>query len=387
MFGVVRPCRHRLHGPLFGRWMAHLCGLCLTLRDVHGQSARLVTNYDGLLVSVLAEAQEPGSAPHRQAGPCALRGFRRADVVSAAAPGARLAAAVSLVLAAGKLRDHVADGDGPFARGVAASAGRLAARRWESAARQAGRGIGFDTEFLTAAIARQISIERTGSADLLEVTEPAEFAVGAAFGQTADLAGRPHNRQALEAAGRGFGRIAHLLDAAEDLWSDTAAGLYNPLQATGTSLAEARDLCGRSVDVMRTAVAELDLEDRALTEALLVREVQIAVDAVFTAAGAGSAGRRPPASRPGPLRLLDLPCLAGQHNPPGQWPGDRSAAGPPLQGWQQDPVPGQSGQQPGQPGLAPGRPRGGCCGDCCSDAACDACCDGAECCSACDCSC
>lgn len=41
---------------LFKEWMAHLCGLCLTLRGEHGQAARLVTNYDGLLVSVLVEA-------------------------------------------------------------------------------------------------------------------------------------------------------------------------------------------------------------------------------------------------------------------------------------------------------------------------------------------
>jgi len=34
---------------MYAEWMAHLCGLCLTLRDLHGQSARLVTNYDGLL--------------------------------------------------------------------------------------------------------------------------------------------------------------------------------------------------------------------------------------------------------------------------------------------------------------------------------------------------
>ena len=63
MFGIVRPCRHRLRCGLFGEWAAHLCGLCLTLRDLHGQSARLVTNYDGLLVSVLTEAQNLGAAP------------------------------------------------------------------------------------------------------------------------------------------------------------------------------------------------------------------------------------------------------------------------------------------------------------------------------------
>ena len=78
MFGVVRPCRHRLRGGLFGAWSAHLCGLCLTLRDIHGQAARLVTNYDGLLVSVLTEAQDPAVAPHRVAGRCALRRFHAA---------------------------------------------------------------------------------------------------------------------------------------------------------------------------------------------------------------------------------------------------------------------------------------------------------------------
>lgn len=56
---MVRPCRHGMCASLFKEWMAHLCGLCLTLRSEHGQSARLVTNYDGLLVSVLVEAQAP----------------------------------------------------------------------------------------------------------------------------------------------------------------------------------------------------------------------------------------------------------------------------------------------------------------------------------------
>src|SRR5215475_12872240 len=144
MFGVVRPCRHRLRGPLFGQWMAHLCGLCLTLRDLHGQSARLVTNYDGLLVSVLTEAQNPAVAPHRTAGPCALRGFRRADVIDAAASGAQLAAAVSLVLAAGKIRDHICDGDGAFARRPIASGAGLAADRWQRAGLRVGAVIGFD---------------------------------------------------------------------------------------------------------------------------------------------------------------------------------------------------------------------------------------------------
>src|SRR5215472_10826852 len=155
MFGIVRPCRHRLREPLFGRWMSHLCGLCLTLRDLHGQSARLVTNYDALLVSVLTEAQDPGGAPYRTAGPCALRGLRRADVLDAAGAGARLAVSVSLVLAAGKVRDHVADGDGACRSKLVAAGARVAARRWQSAGERTGAEVGFDTAVLTDAIGRQ----------------------------------------------------------------------------------------------------------------------------------------------------------------------------------------------------------------------------------------
>ncbi|WP_457034360.1 DUF5685 family protein, partial [Kitasatospora sp. P5_F3] len=57
MFGIIRPCRHSLPEPLRAAWLAHLCGLCLALRDGHGQLARTATNYDGLVISVLVEAQ------------------------------------------------------------------------------------------------------------------------------------------------------------------------------------------------------------------------------------------------------------------------------------------------------------------------------------------
>ena len=62
MFGMLRPCRNRLSPQLRTAWMAHLCGLCLALRDRHGHLARLVTNYDGLVLSALVEAQRPAVA-------------------------------------------------------------------------------------------------------------------------------------------------------------------------------------------------------------------------------------------------------------------------------------------------------------------------------------
>lgn len=128
VFGIVRPCTHRLSERLRTEWMAHLCGLCLALRADHGQFARIVTNYDGLIVSVLTEAQtERTTAQRRTAGPCPLRSMRTAPV--ARGEGARLAAAVSLVLASAKVRDHVADRDGLLKRRPVAAAARRVAMR------------------------------------------------------------------------------------------------------------------------------------------------------------------------------------------------------------------------------------------------------------------
>lgn len=338
MFGVVRPCKHRMCTSLFEDWMAHLCGLCLTLRSEHGQSARLVTNYDGLLVSVLVEAQSAERSPHRKAGPCALRGMRTAEVVDARAAGARLAAAVSLLLAAGKTRDHVVDRDGVYARRtVAAMAGRMA-DRWDAAGARTSADLGFDARVLRSAVERQTLLEAAGSGPgLLELTEPTETAVAAAFAHTAVLAGRPDNAETLAEAGRFFGRLAHLIDAVEDLEADRAAGAYNPLLATGTDLGEARRQCDAALHGLRLAVDDLELEKRALVKALLVREVRRSVDQVFAAYG---------------------PPPQGPYGPPPQGP-----YGPPPQGPYGPPQgpygPPPQGPYGGQPPYGPGGPYGG----------------------------
>ncbi|MET9776700.1 DUF5685 family protein [Streptomyces sp. NPDC006367] len=294
MFGIVRPCRHRLGESLTSQWMAHLCGLCLALRKDHGQFARIVTNYDGLLVSVLTEAQaERGGAGagRRTAGPCPLRGMRTASV--AHGEGARLAAAVSLVLASAKVRDHVADGDGLLARRPVARAARRVAAGWDAAGRRGGGAVGFDTAVLVDAVDRQTGIEALAGpgTPLLTVTEPTETATAAAFAHTAHLAGRPHNAAPLAEAGRLFGRLAHLLDAVEDQEADAASGAWNPLTATGTPRAEARRLADDAVHGIRLALREVawgsgaspegHSTDGRLVHRLLVHELGASVDRAF----------------------------------------------------------------------------------------------------------
>ncbi|MFB7540989.1 DUF5685 family protein [Streptomyces zaomyceticus] len=282
MFGIVRPCTHRLTDGLKTEWMAHLCGLCLALRADHGQFARVVTNYDGLIVSVLTEAQTGAVASGRRtAGPCPLRGMRTAPV--ARGEGARLAAAVSLVLASAKVRDHVADRDGLLARRPVAAAARRVARSWDRAGARTGRALGFDTAVLVDAVDRQTGIEALAGpgTSLLAVTEPTETATAAAFAHTAVLAGRPENAEPLAEAGRLFGRLAHLLDAVEDQTADAESGAWNPLTATGTSRAEARRLADDALHGIRLALRDAEFTDGKLVHVLLAHELRTSVDRAF----------------------------------------------------------------------------------------------------------
>ena len=102
MFGVLTPCRHALDDDLMDQWRSHLCGVCLSLRDNHGQSSRLTVNTDAVMVSILTAAQSTAECASTEAGRCPLRGMRTATVVSADEPGVRLAATASLTLAAAK---------------------------------------------------------------------------------------------------------------------------------------------------------------------------------------------------------------------------------------------------------------------------------------------
>ncbi|WP_370948522.1 DUF5685 family protein [Amycolatopsis sp. cg5] len=372
MFGIIRPCRHRLSANLHSDWLAHLCGLCLALRDEHGQLARVVTNYDGLVISALVEAQTVRLDRRRQAGPCPLRAMRSTSVAKGS--GAQLAAAVSLVLASAKVGDHVEDRDGMFRRATIAKAGRRVAKRWAEQGTRTGSRIGFDTAVLTEAVDRQYEVEQAvhlGDSALL-ATEPTELATAAAFAQTAVLAGRPGNVAPLTEAGKLFGRAAHLIDAVQDLKEDKEAGAWNPLLVTGTDLAEARRLCDDAVLGVRLALKEAEFEDQALVHALLVHELKHAVQNAFGDVH-GHQAPVDPNSPKKPTRGPERGLLAGCGVATALFCSCQYCCASEFH----DPWTGQ--------------PREGACHkcDCCDscDCGCDSCCDCDCCCDGCDCSC
>ncbi|MFD9972395.1 hypothetical protein ACFWYA_30340, partial [Streptomyces sp. NPDC059011] len=168
---------------------------------------------------------------------------------------------------------------------------------WDRAGARAGAALGFDTEVLADAVDRQAGIESLAGpgTPLLVVTEPTETATAAAFAHTAVLAGRPGNAAPLAEAGRLFGRLAHLLDAVEDREADAAAGAWNPLRATGTSLSEARRLADDALHGIGLALRDAEFVDDELLHVLLAHELRRSVDRVF---GAGACAHRGHGGRP-----------------------------------------------------------------------------------------
>ncbi|MET8653238.1 DUF5685 family protein [Nocardia aurea] len=265
MFGLLTPCAHGAHkyGIDPSQWRAHMCGLCVGLRDGHGQLARTATNTDAMVLSMLTETQLGGPVARTEAGPCALRGMRRASVAAADSPGVRLASTASLLLGAAKIRDHVDDRDGsPLLRRPMAKV----SGRWADGARAQAALIDLDVEPLVAAINSQGALEaRAGATDsrpisLDELTVPTQLCAAEFFAHTAVLADRAANVEPLREAGRNFGRIAHLADAVEDLEDDLAHERFNPLAATATGVDDAYDLLRRSDTALREAVTEVGLD-------------------------------------------------------------------------------------------------------------------------------
>jgi hypothetical protein len=290
--------------------------------------------------------------------------MRKADV--AVGDCARLAATVSLVLAAAKIRDHVDDGDGALGRPGVRGAATALATRWAAASARSGQRLGFEVGVLTEAVGRQAVVEAAAGpgTDLLTVTEPTEIATAAAFAHTAVLAGKPANAEPLREAGRLFGRIAHLVDAVEDLAADRASGAWNPLLATGADLAEARRLCDDALLGIKLALGEAEFRDARLVHTLLVHELARSVHRVLGHAGGTAAPR---ARRHG----------HGHAGAGGQAGAVLAGCGLPVAG----------AALTGLFSLRHRR-RCGCCGACreaCPEACCEAC--GEGCCSSCDCSC
>jgi len=276
MFGVIKGCGCNFSQAERQAWVSHVCGLCLTLRDNYGQLSRLTTNYDAALLSVLTEAQMTHPLERKDhLCPIRGRGFQRAEVVTATQPGTTYAASMAVLMAATKVEDHLADGDGWWQ--YAPSFLNRWPGRWTQRARQGMDRLGFQAEAITTHTARQAAVEQQDSTDFLAYSHPTELAVGAAFRHTAVIATLPTNAAPLDQLGQMFGRIMYLLDSYRDYAADIVQHKFNALArcfAEADSQAEAQRIFEQAHAELIAAFHQLALPRPALARKLLIQQLR-----------------------------------------------------------------------------------------------------------------
>jgi len=194
MFGLIKGCR--LNRSEKQTWMAHLCGLCLAMGENHGQ--RLTVNTDGVLLSLLCEAQSPAEFECLR-GRCPFRRFREVKIVEPHNSASRYAASVSALISASEILDHIADGDSA-ARYFPGFFSRLTSH-WRHSARRSAKRLGFDASHIEALMQRQLRLEQHRNKDFLFYSQAVEEAAGETCGHTAVISGCPDNKEPLCALG------------------------------------------------------------------------------------------------------------------------------------------------------------------------------------------
>lgn len=272
MFGVLKTSSAGWEPDLRREWVGHVCGTCLALGRA-GQPFRFLTNYDSALISALTEAQSDEPAP-RAEHYCPLRKSRRAVVVSRKAPGTNYAAALSTLAMATKITDHKDDGDGLIARFPRVFG--FLARRARKASQRFAEHSDFDLRSIEDQVADQDHREAQNGADFLYYSEPTEKSLATAFAHTAEIAGRPENRELLAELGGLCGRLMLLFDSYEDLAKDRDQDRFNALDAAVPD-SEIKPLAQKifrdATERIRDILPQLDLVRTELVEKLLTTEL------------------------------------------------------------------------------------------------------------------
>ncbi len=300
MFGVLRGATCGLGTAERRQWMAHICGICTALNRSFGPFSRIATNYDAALLSTLYSAQNVPPLATQPAF-CLLRRPFSGEIVAPDSAGVRYSAAVALLMAASRVRDHVLDGDSWLSYGRGALL-RLT-DHWTGMARRAAAAVNFDTGPIEAQMRLQMEVEARPGQDFLFYSRPTELAVGAAFAHTATLAGRPAQLGALQEMGEMFGRIIYLWDSYQDYAEDRAVRRFNALQASGVgdlAVSPAGEIFDEAYQRLRKQLRGLELTQPGLVQMLLEKQLHRKGLRLLGYEVCGSEGCRAVSLPPGP---------------------------------------------------------------------------------------
>ncbi len=223
MFGYVRPCTGELKVKEYDLYRAVYCGICRSLGGAAGCLARLTLSYDSVFLASL-RFLAAGTAPEVREGRCPFHPLKKRPVAEDC-DELRFAAAATVILADGKIRDDVKD-EGGMKKLAAAAARPFVSGMAKKAVKRGGdvfRGMSEDVKKYVGELS---DLEKDGCASLDETAErfgslmSRVFSAGCEDGEKSRI---------LAEAGRSAGRFVYAADAADDVLRDKKKKRYNPL--------------------------------------------------------------------------------------------------------------------------------------------------------------
>jgi len=281
MFGLLRGCY--LDATDRRKWSSFYCGLCLSLDSHTGGLTRILTNSEGVLLSVLAEAQSSQTAT-RQEHRCVFRRFRTAQVVQPNTTSSKYAALISVLMGSSKIMDHVMDRDTyvKYFPGIS----KKVAQSWIRSAERLAAKMGIDISMIQVQLHRQAELEKETNRHFLFYSQAVEEAAAVACSNTAVITECYHNVEPLRVIGRMYGRIIYLLDSYRDYNLDMEQNKFNPLAQCLPMKAipnEARVLFDSAHEKLVRCFQSLQLFRREFCETLFTHYVQAVANVILSA--------------------------------------------------------------------------------------------------------
>ena len=216
MFGYILPPQKEIAPQEYDQFRLAYCGLCHTLQRRYGFLSRFILNYDFTYLAILLSA---GEETETRCGRCPVSPLKK-QCYAAGSDALDLAADESIILTYWQLLDGVADHG--FLKGLKY---RILASVLRPAYRKAA-AYRPDFAAITQEQLRLLDDLEKNCCDSLD--RPADtFAT--LLAAAADALKDPMHRRILQQLLYHLGRWVYLIDAADDLPKDFAAGNYNPL--------------------------------------------------------------------------------------------------------------------------------------------------------------